>query len=689
MFTRSMMNMETPGIHEPPKGVSPEAESHGPRSHHHTPHRIPFRERLAQPTLEYKSVIGRWLARGETLDDHAGKEIHTHPWWKVIWLTGVDYFSTLGYQPGIALLAAGAVAPLATMILVVVTLLGALPVYFQVAGRSFAGQGSIAMLENLLTGWKGKALVLVLLGFAATDFVITMTLSAADAAKHAVENPFLHGYLGDHQILVTLVILTALTLLFLKGFKEAIGLATFAALPYLALNLVVLGRGMWEVATHPTLLSDWRSMLSARGDFSLVLLGAMLVFPKLALGLSGFETGVSVMPLIDGGRADQDYNPRDGGRPEGRVGNTRKLLAAAASIMSVMLMLSSFVTTLLISPQDYQLGGKASGRAIAFLAHKYIGPGFGTVYDLSTILILGLAGASAMAGLLHLIPRYLPRFGMAPRWAGLSRPLVLTLFTIDIVITLVFRADVEAQSGAYATGVLVLILSAAFATTLACWRERRRAIAIYSGMLCVVFAYTLGDNCLERPDGLIIGAILTLLLMLASGLSRSLRSVELRITDGYFADAESWRLGPELRGKKVHLVPISSSSAEARQKKREEISKHYNVRGPFAFVHVNLLDNRSEFSAPLEVTIRKEGNDYFGEVYGAIAIANSLAFVSECIDPISVFIGLTRRDLMAQAMRYILVGEGETGLMFYTILLRYWEWTPEDDVRPLIFLMSD
>jgi hypothetical protein len=357
--------------------------------------------------------------------------------------------------------------------------------------------------------------------------------------------------------------------------------------------------------------------------------------------------------------------------------------------MSIMLMLSSFVTTLLISPQDYQLGGKASGRAIAFLAHKYIGPGFGTVYDLSTILILGLAGASAMAGLLHLIPRYLPRFGMAPRWAGLSRPLVLTLFAIDIVITLVFRADVEAQSGAYATGVLVLILSAAFATTLACWRERRRAIAIYSGILCVVFAYTLGDNCLERPDGLIIGAILTLLLMLASGLSRSLRSVELRITDGYFADAESWRLGPELRGKKVHLVPISSSSVEARQKKREEISKHYNVRGPFAFVHVNLLDNRSEFSAPLEVTIRKEGNDYFGEVHGAIAIANSLAFVSECIDPISVFIGLTRRDLMAQALRYILVGEGETGLMFYTILLRYWEWTPEDDVRPLIFLMSD
>ncbi len=163
------------------------------------------------------------------------------------------------------------------------------------------------------------------------------------------------------------------------------------------------------------------------------------------------------------------------------MANTRKLLLTAAAIMSGMLILSSFVTTLLIEPADYREGGTASGRAIAFLAHKYLGPGFGTVYDLSTILILGLAGASAMAGLLHLIPRYLPRFGMAPRWAALSRPLVLVLFAINVVVTWVFDADVEAQSGAYATGVLVLILSAAFAATLSLWRERRRGLALAHG----------------------------------------------------------------------------------------------------------------------------------------------------------------------------------------------------------------
>src|SRR6516162_11138670 len=574
------------------------------------PKRIPFRQRLPQPSMEYQSAFGKWLSRGESVDRQAGRQTATHPWWKVIWLTGVDYFSTLGYQPGIALLAAGAVAPIATVILVFVTLLGALPVYAQVAARSYAGQGSIAMLESLLEGWKGKVLVLVLLGFAATDFVITMTLSAADAAKHAVENPILQPVLGERQMLVTLAILTLLAAVFLKGFSEAIGLSAAAALPYLALNFVVLVRCIWEVIAHPTLLADWRAALAVKGDVSLLIAGAVLLFPKLALGLSGFETGVSVMPLIDGGEADRAYNPRQGSRPLGRIANARKLLLAAAAIMSGMLMLSSFVTTLLIAPTDYQHSGKASGRAIAFLAHRYFGVVFGSVYDLSTMLILGFAGASAIAGLLHLIPRYLPRFGMAPQWAEHSRPLVLVLLAAGVVITLIFGVDVEAQSGAYATGVLVLILSAAFAATLALSRERRYVLAFYTGIFCLVFAYTLAENCLERPDGLIIGTVFTAILMLVCAISRSVRSVELRIPHGYFADIESWSIGRELTGKKVHLVPIENSSEENCSKKRTEITQHYNACGPFLFLHVNLLDNRSEFTAPPEVSLRKCGKDY-------------------------------------------------------------------------------
>ena len=153
-----------------------------------------------------QSALGRWLRGGSDGGESHGAH-PTFPWYKVIWLTGVDYFSTLGYQPGIALLAVGAISPLATLALVLVTLFGALPVYGAVARRSFQGQGSISMLERLLPGWKGKVFVLALIGFASTGFVITMTLSAADAAKHAVENPVLHPYLEGHELSLTLVLL--------------------------------------------------------------------------------------------------------------------------------------------------------------------------------------------------------------------------------------------------------------------------------------------------------------------------------------------------------------------------------------------------------------------------------------------------------------------------------------------------
>src|SRR5262249_47996344 len=218
-------------------------------------------------------------------------------------------------------------------------------------------------------------------------------------------------------VLITLVILAVLAAVFLKGFTEAIGVATAAAVPYLLLNLIVLGRGALEVISRPELLAGWRAALSAHGSVPLLIAGAMIVFPRLALGLSGFETGVSVMPLIHGGPQDRGHRPRTDNVRMGRVANTRKLLVTAAVIMSVMLVLSSVVTALLIDPGDYAEGGQASGRAIAFLAHRYLGAAFGTIYDASTILILGLAGASAMAGLLHLIPRYLPPSAISPPWA--------------------------------------------------------------------------------------------------------------------------------------------------------------------------------------------------------------------------------------------------------------------------------
>jgi len=642
-----------------------------------------------------KNWLARFLLSGQRSDGE-GETGRTYPWYVVLWLTGVDYFSTLGYQPGIALLAAGAVSVPATGILVGVTLLGAVPVYAEVASRSYAGQGSIALLENLLSGWQSKIFVLVLLGFAGTDFVITMTLSAADAARHAVANPYLHPYVGDRAIGLTLLLLLLLAIVFFLGFREAIGLAQVVAVPYLVLNVIVLGRGLWEIAIHPTLLAHWRGALSAHGDWTLLFVGSALVFPKLALGLSGFETGVSVMPLISNDEASSKAAEETAGSaPQGRILATRKLLLSAAVIMSVMLLLSSFVAALLIPEEAYRESGAAAGRAIAYLAHEYLGNGFGAVYDFSTILILWFAGASAMTGLLNLIPRYLPRFGMAPRWVAYRRPLVLVLFAIDVVITLIFRADVEAQGGAYATGVLVLMLSAAIAVTIALWREcsirrpQSLLLVFYFFVITLVFVYTLIDNVIGRPDGIIIATTFIVLLLAASGISRYFRSTEMRISKASFVDQSSAGLWASITGKKVNLVPYSRATPEYREALAKKIRQYYVIDGPLAFLHVSLMDNRSEFAAELRLQVHKEGDNIVIEANGAVAIANTIAYLSESLDPITIIVELTSRNLMRQSFAYLFWGEGETGLMVYSILVRYWEWTGRLTGRPRICLMSE
>src|SRR5512134_1815477 len=259
------------------------------------------RDRRRRRTDYFRKRFNRWFFAG--LREPVGQappQTHRAPWWQVMCLTGVDYFLTLGYQPGIAYVAAGALSPAATFILVLLTLFGALPIYNRVAERSPHGQGSISMLEELLPRWRGKTFVLCLLGFAATDFVITITLSAADASAHIIGNPFVPGFF-DHPVGLTLLLLAALGAVFLKGFREAIGLAVVIVTVYLVLNAVIIGWGVNEILHHPEYVPRWKEALFVQhGSPLMMTLAALLLFPKLALGLSGFETGVALMPHVSG-----------------------------------------------------------------------------------------------------------------------------------------------------------------------------------------------------------------------------------------------------------------------------------------------------------------------------------------------------------------------------------------------------
>jgi len=674
---------------------------------------------------------------------------HTHPWWKVMCLTGVDYFSTLGYQPGIAALAAGALSPVATLVLVLVTLFGALPMYRRVAEESPRGDGSISMLERLLSYWPSKLLVLALIGFVATGFVITITLSAADATAHMIENPFLHDALEGKQVAVTLVLLALLGAVFLKGFKEAIGIAVGIVVVYIGLSAVVMVRGLLDVVAQPALLGQWWTALGQSYASPLALIGAaLLVFPRLALGLSGFETGVVVMPLVKGDPGDTDA------QPTGRIRNAKKLLTVAALLMSVMLIGSALVTTLLIpraefwpattssrnvnvadlragravvnvpldnpnDPQEvYSLkvpnrtgtfqveartvggevpltvtvtptpgstservtvvkpAGEANGRALAYLAHDRLGEGFGTLYDLSTILILWFAGASALAGLLNIVPRYLPRYGMAPDWARATRPLVVLFAGVSALVTVLFKANVDAQAGAYATGVLALMTSAAVAVFLTELRRGHRARATAFGLISALFIYTSVVTVLDRPEGLYIAALFIATILLLSVFSRVSRSTELRVAR-VVLDPEAARLVQETAGQGLPLRFIANrlnagDNAEYQLKELEvRLDTHLPPGESAIFLEVAVND-ASNFTTTVPITgtrvgrhaiLRAEGNSVPNTIAAVLLHIRDLTGV-----PPHVYFEWSEKGPAINALRFLLAGEGDIPPLTHEVL---------------------
>ncbi|MDH6432712.1 putative membrane protein [Streptomyces sp. SAI-144] len=641
----------------------------------------PPSSRLRSWMLEGLSDMGR--DGGHTGPHAAPEPAHQgQRWWRVMCLTGVDYFSTLGYQPGIAALAAGLLSPIATIVLVIVTLAGALPVYRRVAEESPRGEGSISMLERLLSFWQGKLFVLTLLGFAATDFLITITLSAADASTHLIENPHLTSTLHDHKMLITLFLVALLGAVFLKGFLEAIGVAVALVGIYLALNVVVVFVGLWHVITAGHVVTDWSSALTAEHGNVFVMIGvALIVFPKLALGLSGFETGVAVMPHVKGDADDTEENPK------GRIRDTKKLLTTAAIVMSCFLIATSFITTLLIPEKDFESGGPANGRALAYLAHHYLGGVFGTVYDVSTIAILWFAGASAMAGLLNLMPRYLPRYGMAPHWARAVRPMVVVFTLIAFLVTWIFDADVDAQGGAYATGVLVLISSAAIAVTIAARKAGQRNWTVGFAVISAVFLYTTVVNVIERPDGVKIGACFIAGIILVSLLSRLARAFELRVTDVTLDDMAE-RFIRDMASRKMRFIanePDQRDKAEYRDK-IEQIREDNDIPGEdFVFVEVTVLDP-SEFEASLTVRGEVLHNRYRVLTLESSSIPNALAALLLHVRDTTgctphIYFEWTEGNPFANFLRFFLFGQGEVAPVTREVLR---EAEPDRPRRPRV-----
>ncbi len=447
---------------------------------------------------------------------------------------------------------------------------------------------------------------------------------------------------------------------------------------YLALNTFIVGYELVELWRHPAVLGDWRRHLFEQQSNPLMMLAvAALLFPRLALGLSGFETGVAVMPLIEGGGED------DAARLRARIAGARKLLGTSALIMSVLLIGSSIVATTLIPPEALSSGGAASGRALAFLAHRDLGDVVGSLYDLSTIAILWFAGASALAGLLNLVPRYLPRYGMAPDWARATRPLVLLITTIGFIVTIIFNADVNQQGGAYATGVLMLMTSAAFAVTIALPYSRARFVPI-----TLLFVYTTIANIIERPEGIKIATWFILTIVGSSLISRVMRSTEIRL-EGIDYDDRALQFVREAAGRESMRIianrPDTGQREEYERKLAEAKRSHHLPDDELVlFLEVRPGD-ASEFSNVLHVS-----GHFVGEFRvlrcTSPAIPNAIAGLlldlrdrTNCLP--HAYFGWTEGNPIVYLLKFLAFGEGDTAPVCREVLRQA---EPDPERRPRI-----
>ena len=686
-----------------------------------------------EPAMTPESAAGESTIEPPCASDQAARPpTYRAAWPWVLCVIGLDYLSTLAYQPSVAFGAAGRLAPLVTVLVAAVTVGFALPIYLYIAGRSPHGGGSTALLERCIPGWFGKLLLLVFLSFGAVDLVFTRTFSAATAAEHITRCPDPSWQQGLDQLtregdalrqslpddvrrmtdgiwnrqtvvsLIVLVIGTALGLMFFSGYTpNFIRLAVVTVVIYLLLTLFIVVCGGIYLARNQNLVQDWWARClgreletESRGATAAGLVG---IVPGVPAALPGCGAGLERFRADAHGHADGARPPRRHAAASARANPQHPLPADDRGTEHDRV--PARIDADHDDPHSSQRttgrwAGEVSGAGLprpwraladgqnASVLSPMMGNLFGTIYDISTVAILTLAGLSFAMTLASWIPPYLQRLGMEFKWSVRLGGLVWLFTALKFAVTIWFGADVDAHRAAYLTGVLAVFAFAALAATVDIWEKRARRhwrrlfrISPLSLLALVVFGWSVLWVATERPIGAVFAGAFIVLVFVISLATRAWRSTEFRFSGFDFADKATEHEWERLKASDFPvLVPYRPGQMTLREREIEVRTRH-RIPGtlPIVFVVAELADP-SEFQQRPCLRIAREDGRVVIHIMKCCSIAHAIA--SAALEMSSagavpeVHFGWSNENPLTANLHFVLFGHGNVPWMVYTLIRR-------------------
>ena len=402
--------------------------------------------------------------------------------------------------------------------------------------------------------------------------------------------------------------------------------------------------------------------------------------------MSGYELALTTMPLVKGDQTDTAANPR------GRVRNTRVMLATIAVVMSVYLLSSTLVTTILIPEAAFKTDGQADNRALAYLAHggtladgtsaqalnPIFGGWFGATYDIATITVLTLAGITVMIGMRELIPPYLYRLGMDWKWSQ-RLGLLMYLFTfLKLAVAYFYSANMDAQRGAYLTGVLSIFTMASFTALIDVWKRRTGWWTVFrvSPLFLMAFLAFAGSTVVvvrHTPTGLFMTLWFVGAILLVSMVTRFFRNHELRTTGFEYANEQSREIWEGVIGHDYPIIVPVRPNGHSLVEKEKEMREYHRLPPDLDVVFVKVeLGDASDFNqSPLLEVVREEGR-VVAHITGCASIPHAIAAAAldvakQGMVP-EVHFGWSSDNPLTANLNFVLFGHGNVPWMVYELI---------------------